>query len=246
MNKENHNIMILLKMIGIYQIINPNSLKIKDINIYKVINICLIMLTTTTTVIGICSIFYEMEGSLNNGMIDMQQFFYVASNIVASLKVIMIIHNSDRIWKFFDVTNDLCLFGKHSPGHFYKNRECTTRFVKISYLYVLMFFIAGFLWTLKPIILNISSQNNDYIRNINVSNFSYFITTKIYNTFYSYFYTMEVLMTIYITYGLLSYDLLIIIILPIIYSQYEIISFAFQNLQSIDDEEDGESTFNFK
>lgn len=238
MYKENHT-MLLLKIFGIYQIINPNSLKFNGTNIYKIINICLILLTTTTMLIGIFGIFYKVENSLHNSLIDMHEYFYILCNIVGNLKVTLIIYNSDKIWKLFDVSHhDMFLFSKLSPEQIYKTKKFKMRFEKISYLYIFQFFITSFSWALIPILLNNNLQNND-IRKMNITNLRYPIATKIYNRSYSLVYTIEMIMLCYTTYAVLLYDLLILLLLPIISSQYQIVSYAFENLKSRDDQEDG-------
>lgn len=238
---RDNNIMRLLKIIGMYQITNPNSSKTNGINIYKLININLIVLTTTITLIGIFGICYEME---DTGSIDTQQLFYFVCNSVGNLKVTMIIYNSDRIRKLFDIKRDLLLSSKHSVENFYENHKRVVRFVRISYLYILLFITVALSWALIPILLNNDSQNNDLIRKTNILNLIYPITTETYNKLYWYFYTMELITLLYTTYGLLLYDIFIILILPIIFSHYDIILSAFQNLKSRDDEKNGESIFN--
>lgn len=102
MNKENHAI-TLLTIIGIYQMVNPNGLKIISTNIYKLINICLVVLTTILLLMEIFSIFYNIEVTVqsHNGLIDVQKLFYILCTITGNLKIIFIIRNSNSIWIYW-------------------------------------------------------------------------------------------------------------------------------------------------
>jgi len=233
------------KIIGFYQMIDPNSPKMFGFNILNSVNMLLIVLTTTTTVIGTIGFIYKTDESMANSFKNMQTVFYIACITVANLKMITIIYNADTLWNLFNIAHESFLSNKYFKRNYYKIVSRGKYIERTSPLYFLVFFITALSWIIIPNISNdyISSdemQGNQNHHKINVVNMNYPIAAKTYNIHYNVFYVLECVMFLYAVYGLVIYDIFLISILHILCIQYEMISTAYENLRFKRDNELGE------
>lgn len=234
-----------LKIIGFYQLIDQNGLKIFNLKLCNVINILLIVFTTTTTVIGLVGFVYKTDESMENSFKNMQTIFYIACITVANLKMITIMRNADKLWDFFNIAHKSFLSNEYCIKNYYKIVDCGKYIKRTSPVYFLVFCITGLSWIIIPTISNNNvlsdeTQKNQNFHKANVVNMNYPIAAKTYYTYYNVFYLFETIMFSYAVYGLVVFDIFLISILQILCVQYEIITSAYENLRFKADDEDGE------
>uniref|UniRef100_A0A2S2NU95 Uncharacterized protein n=1 Tax=Schizaphis graminum TaxID=13262 RepID=A0A2S2NU95_SCHGA len=97
-----------------------------------------------------------------------------------------------------------------------------------------MFLMTAFAWPIVPIVVNNhvaskETQNNENIYITNIANMRYPITAKTYNKFYNLFYVSEFISVCYSAYGLAVFDLLILGLLQLMATHYEITASAYEN-----------------
>lgn len=116
MIKENKNAinLTLLKHIGFYQIVDPNSPKIVGVNVYIVLHLLFIIFITIMAIIGLSGISYKSYEYLNNDLHQyMKTLFYLGCISVGNFKMITTIYNADIIWDLLDVVHASFLKSKH-------------------------------------------------------------------------------------------------------------------------------------
>jgi len=235
---------ILLKLIGLYQMVNPKSPKMFGYNIYHVIHVFIVVLTTLVTVIGLTGLVYNNDKSLNNSFQDMQMLFYIACITVGNIKIIIIICNADEIWKTFDVEHESFLSNKYCKKNFFKINNCRKQSIRTLSLYIFLFYMAGILWIILPIIVNTDEiVINKNIHKNNVVNLRYPIKVETYNIYYNWLYVIETILCGYCTFGLVVFDIFILAKLQLIATQYDILSSAYENIVFIDENEEGKSVY---
>lgn len=238
MNREkNHGInLTLLKVISVYQMLDPNTKRVFSINIYAFINMALVTITTIMTVVGLIGFVYKTDDSMDNGFKKMQMIFYIFSILSGNLKIITILYNSKMIWKLLDITHKSFLSNKcYETMYNYKLVNSWKQMLIYFRWYLLIFAITPVTWLTTPIIVNSNNankeiQNNHTVHRVNVVNMMYPITEETYNKLYYAIYVMESVMCSYCGYSLVIFDLLIFTFLAIIATQYDMISCAYENL----------------
>lgn len=232
----------ILKCIGFYQLVNPSSPKMFGYNVYRVIHISMVVLTTTVTVIGLTGFVYNNDEFINTSFKDMQVLFYLACITVGNLKIFIVIYNADEIWKLFNIAHELFLSSKFCKMNYFKIKCCGEQAVRTLHCYLIIFCMTAILWILLPNIVNtdeaFTNKNN---RKLNVVNLRYPVTTETYNTYYNRFYVLEVILCSYCTFGLVLFDIFLFVMLQLISTEYDIVSSAYENNIRVfhDENEDG-------
>lgn len=228
----------LFKIIGFYQLVDPNGPKMFGYNVYKLVNITLITVTTVITVVGLSGFVYTSNNSKDDIFKIMQLLFYIACITVGNMKMIIIIYNAKQIWNLFNIAHESFLSSENCRKYYLNLKCCGKRFERTFQWYIFIFFMTAFLWIVVPIIIlnnhqigHTKTQNNENTYMINVVNLKYPITVNTYNTFYKFIYVMEVMIVLYSAYGLVAFDTFLIAILQLISTHYEIISLAYENLE---------------
>jgi len=242
MNKEEKYAMsfTLLNFIGFYQMVNPNSPKMFGYNIYHVIHMCIVVLSTTVTVLGLTGFVYNNDEPLNDGFQNMQMLFFITCITVGNLKVIMVICNADELWNLLNIAHESFLSSTYCQQNYYKLKNCGEKTVRILLWYIFLFYMTAVSWITLPNIVNIDETANDNnIRKKSIANLKYPIKVKTYNTYYNTIYVTESLMTCYSTCGLVLFDIFLLSMLKLISVQYEIVSSAYQHLEFKSGNENG-------
>lgn len=247
MNKEKKygTYLMFLKFIGVYQMLDPNTKRVFNINIYALINMILIIITTIMTVIGLTGFVYNTDDSMDIGLKKMQMIFYIFSILSGNLKIITILYNSKAIQKLFSITQESFLSSKrYKIMYNFKMENCRKQMLKYYPWYLLIFIFTAVTWITTPIIVNTMAnkeiQNNYAIHRVNVVNMKYPINEETYNTFYYVIFVLESVMCMYCGFGLVIFDLLIFTFLAIIATQYEMIIYAYESLKFEDERNYGE------
>lgn len=247
MNKENKNAIhfTLFKIIGVYQMADPNSIKMFGFNVYHLVNVTLIILSTIMTIFGLSGFIF-----INNDICESSDLvliiFFVTCITVGHFKTSMIINNANKIWGLFSVSHERFLSSRHSKKHFYKVVKCGDRLSKFFNGYFCLMLVTMTLYAMIPIIINYHFAANktlhgEMIRKINVINLKYPVTTDIYNAFYVVFYILECILLFCVAYGIFAFDLFAMTMLMVISVQYEVVALAYEHLEEPMDSENGNS-----
>lgn len=212
-------------------------------------NITLVMLTSTITVIGLSGFFYKLDNILyadDSGFKYLQMLFYLACIVLGNIKIVITIYNAKAIWKLYDVAHDSFLSNKYCNQNNHRVENCGKKFARIFVWYFFMYIMTAFLWSIVPIVVNNSveikaTQNSENIYMTNIGNLRYPVTAKTYNIFYKSFYALEFITVWYATYGLVVFDLFMVAILQLLATHYEMISSAYENIKCKDENNNSES-----
>lgn len=238
----------LFKITGFHQTVNPNSPKMFGFNVYQLINIALVTMSTFMIFIGLSGMLFRIEGSHKYNFKEFLLILFCVTCIMnGNLRTFIIIYNANFVWNLFDVVHMSFLSNSHCKRNQNKLVECGKSFKKIFLWYLLLFFVIAFVWITMPVFILISkdaktskkTQNNDNDRIANVINFKYPTTVKTYNMFYKVIFVMEASVCFYSTIVIVTFDLFLIAILKIICTQYQMISTAYENLPFKAQSEDG-------
>lgn len=227
----------LLKFIGIYQFVDPKSLKVLGFNIFQLIHIILIIISTTVVIVGLTGFFFNINNSIDNSFDEnMQLIFYITCLIVGNFKLIIIINYADKIWNLFYIINESFLRSNYCKKNFYKLINCGKSFRRLFFWYLFVFYMTSILWATRPIIINNRNSSQDLLTNntlhlLKLSNLKYPITEEMYNRNYMKIYLMESIISVYSAYALVAFDLFLFAILRIISTQYELVTSAYKNLE---------------
>lgn len=240
----------LFKLIGFYQMVNPNGSKIFGYNAHSFIHAAMVTFTSSYTFVGLSGIFCGPDDAAVVDIYkDMQTLFYVACISVGNLKIITTIRNAGTIWKSFFVVREpsaVASAGELCEINDSRLANCGKRFAKIFPWYFFLFASTAFAWVMAPIILNHGdAPNSENFRKTNVINLRYPVTAKTYNEFHKTFFAMESVMVSYSAFGLVSFDLFMIAVLQMTSTQYGIVSSWYETLKCTSGKGNGECVFSF-
>lgn len=235
----------LLKRIGFYQIVDPGSPKAFGINIFILINMLMIVVSTAVALTGFYGFTSVTNNPVHNIYTDVQVFSSLTFFMIANLRIITIIKNADKMFNLLKILHRSFLSNKLCKNSFDKQVRCGTQFANIFYpLYLIAYFLATILWGIVPLVRNMNVdddiQNIQNFRKNNVINIYYLVSGDTYNKYFSVFYVIEFIITAYCSYVLVIFDLFITLILQMITVQYEIVSTAYAKLEINADNDCGE------
>lgn len=187
----------LARYMGLYQILNPNCVKIYGYNPYHII--------ITGVILGSCAILILDSIGLYNSMVDFSLYLYSTTLTVSYcclfLKLFVIMRNSDKIWDCFEVTkSDILLYEKYDRKIFQRWLRRSERF---SYILAILITIPTIIWALSPIIFNdiyVVTRNMDGSLNkysLNILNLNFMVTDTTYNRYYYVYFFIEFIMYIF-------------------------------------------------
>lgn len=242
--KKEHEVYIqLFKLFGVYQLVDPSSPKIFRYKVYNLINIFLVVCSTTLVMIGLSGIFFKVEKptiKMDNAFKDFQMLFVIACAMVGNIKIMTIVLNANEIFNLLNIAHESFLSIKLSK----MNQDCVKfgkHFNKVFPWYFFLLFISLILWITTPIFLNITnSVSPENIHKPNFFNLKYPINVETYNTFFMEFYIVETIITIYFIYCIIIFDLFLFSILQLLSNYYEIISSTFEYFDIRSGKKDGE------
>lgn len=187
----------LSRYMGLYQILNPNCVKMYGYNPYHII--------ITGVIFGSCTILILDTISLYNSMHDLNLFLYSSTLIVTFyslfFKLWVIMHNSDKIWDCFEITKfDILLYEGYDRKILQRWLRRSERF---SYGLAILLIFATIGWVATPIIFNntyVVTGNKDGSLNkyrLNVFNLNFLVTDTTYNRYFYVYFIIELLIIIF-------------------------------------------------
>lgn len=235
----------LFKLIGVYQMVDPNTQKIFGFNVYHFVNIVFITFTTIMTILGLSGFFYKVQNN-NYNTSEVDIIFIIFSTVcitIGNLKIIIIIFKARQLWNMMEITDKSFLSNTFYRRNYHKILKCGDLLSKFFNLYFSFVLITLTSYAIVPIVLNARSidatQNTETIQKMNIINLRYPFTTEIYNTFFKIFYASECIILFYTGFGVFALDLFSMTLLMVISYQYKLLASAFEVLEYRMDNKDG-------
>ncbi|KAF0766000.1 odorant receptor 46a-like, partial [Aphis craccivora] len=209
--------MKLAKIMGLYQILTPDSISIFGYNIYHIVIVFFGAFMFVISMLFPIGLLY-----LRNDMIALMYYMGCISNfILSSYKMGNILYYSKDIWRCIDVTNFYFISYKHYDRNLFKNWQ--TRSIRITYIYIVIALFAFFCWIFSPCVMNKSIIT---IRNIDGS----YTSHETYNMHFYIFYIIEIIVSVCYVYFTIIFDVLMLLICFAISYQLETISSTIKSL----------------
>jgi len=213
----------LLKLSGLYQVFDPNCLKIYDWNVYRLSLIVLCSITQFIFLFGSIGFFVKMEDFYS----QFDFFLYSLSFIHMYLslwKLWTLFYNADKIWELFDVTKLNFLWSENKNTNIlYESRDNN---IKMTNFYFIVTTIMVTPWIIFPIETYMLTNSNDNLRFQNIINLRFPVTISIYNKYFLIFYMMELFIFVNILYITIVTEIFFITFCWAIIGQYKSLQVA--------------------
>lgn len=200
----------LMKIIGLYQLLNPNATTLFGYNIYKLGGFISILYLTLNIIMCNISIYYSQYDF--TAVVRYIMFIYATFFVI--IKISFLIIKSDILWNFISFTSINFLSYSGHQKYFLMNARIISLIISNVFAILWAAFIA--LWIFSPIVikdsyLNIKSKNSTYMQyRYNMLNLLFPVSTQFYNDNFTVFYLFEtIILTIY-GYSMIVFDCLII------------------------------------
>lgn len=198
-----------LKYIGVFKFLNPQSPKIYDINIYKLIAKIELLFSTLSLILTTFSIYYSSY-DMN---LCVPYIFYFVSIFEKSLFQYYIIKYSDNIWDFMHVINKNFIVFNNPIKEPFSTEPSKYKIAMRTTLYIWVF--VSITWIFTPLVQQknyrvIHFRNNIYNYHYSVFNFIIPITDKIYNEYFIIIYVIEAIVMICFIHMAILYDSIVI------------------------------------
>lgn len=222
--------MKLARIMGLYQILIPNSFSIFGYNIYHIITVFFVSFTFAISMLFPIGLLY-----LRNDIIAIMYYMGCISNFLLScFKMVNILYHSKDIWKCIDVTSFNYISYKNYDRNVFKNWQ--TRSIRVTYIYIVIALFAFFCWIFSPCIMNksvIAIRNIDgsYSKyRMNIFNLYLIASNETYNRNFYIFYVIEIIISICYVYFTIVFDVLMLLVCFAISYQLETISNTIKSL----------------
>lgn len=201
--------MKLLKIIGLYQILSSNTVKLFGYNIYRFISVIQLIIYLMALIVIILNLYYY-----TNDIFGMANYFILVANyLLASVKIYNIIKNADRFWSCIQSTSVKYLSYKY---HNNRTLQMGRTKSKLFSMFFIFSWIAGVVgWFLSPYFirthkLEVKVNNETYYYRYGIINLIYPVTDQFYNDHYLSYYIMEMTLGILWCHSTLIFDVLTI------------------------------------
>lgn len=222
----------IAKRIGLYQILDPSSMKIRGYNAYCVVFFVVSLLIDfiPSTIFSSGLYFWRND--------NLTFFFNIAtlSNILfASFKIFMILYNSGKLRKCIDVTS----FNFLSHYQYYNenlSKQTRKRVIQLTNAYGIFMISVSIMWTISPIILSgvvvkIKNADNSYnTYRLNMIGLYFPVSSETYNDHFFIFYFIEMIIVNSVIFFYFVTDILLVSLCLAFRCQMEKISEAIQLL----------------
>lgn len=208
---------------------DTSSAKIFNVNGHRLAWILITFSIQIIIAFGLVGFFVETEDTVDEILL-MHLLLYYINNCMCLFKIIVFVRKADCIWQLFDVSKMNFIDNRRCRKHVEILRKYRALSVKLTDFFSNYAIIATVGWALSPLVVNFSSANDDSKRFENVFNFRFPVTTFVYNNYYFAFYLMELVVTVYLVYTYVVFDLFVFSFCYTIIAQYEVIALAFENI----------------
>lgn len=238
----------LIKQIGLYQLLNPNTpTKPLGCNIFKLVAVLSLLYLTLTNVMCNISIYYI----LNDFTEVVKYIMLVFATLFAVMKMYFVIRKSHKLWELIRFT---CIHFLPYRGH-QKNILIEAREVsiKISKIITLGWITIIIVWILSPIFMqgnyiNVMSKDGTSYRRYryNMLSLIFPVSAQFYNENFKWFYSIEMIATLMYGYSMVIFDCLVISMCITMTYQLKMIALSYSTLGHNDVENNSKSKFYFE
>jgi len=215
-------------MVGLYQILNPKSDKLRGYNVYH------IAVLLVTSYICLISAILCVNGVnyWRYHKVDSSLYFGTAGySLFTCYKMGRIVRHSDRLWKCLAITRlDLTSCGGHSMEDCRKTTILYTYTIATFTTFSLICFVAcPFIFGDTTFTMTDYNGSTGTYR-LNMFNGYTFISDEIYNGFFAIFYAVETVYAVTVVVFINIYDILIVTLCLAISGQLRTVSYAFASV----------------
>lgn len=210
--KDEEQLMIntkLMKMTGLYQLLNPRNSIAYGFNIFKGTAIIYMIILILTSIVLILNTYY-FSNDVNEVI---KYLMYLVSSVMASIKLYYLMKHSDTIWRCIHLTSiDSLSYECHRKQILEVGRS---RSKLLTSIFTSLWLIVTACCVCSPFVSQnyyVSLEVRNEIKNYryNVLNLVFPVTDKFYNDNFMYYYYTEMLPTIFWGHSTLIFNLLII------------------------------------
>jgi len=220
----------LMKLTGLYQILNPDTPKSFGWNIFKLGGILGIVYRTLVFMMCNLSIYY----SLNDFTEVVKYFMLIIATLFALIKMSFIILNSNALWNFINLTSIDYLTYKGQQKYILIDARNLS--ISISNIFTLSWIAIILVWILSPILIkdnfiNVKSKNDTYSQyRYNMLNLIFPVSAQFYNNNFIVFYFLESIALIVYGYSMMVFDNLVFSVCITITYQLKSIALSYCSL----------------
>lgn len=220
----------LLKRLGVYQILNPETRNIFGYNVYHVVSVFIALPMLVVSIL--CP--FGLYHLLNDITAFILYFGSVNNYLFSCYKMYIIVIHSKDIWDCVDVTRrDFMSYQKYDATVF---NNWQNRIVRVMYTYLCVVSLPILIWFMSPCILQnttVSYRNLDGTYStyrMNIINLYLIVSSETYNSYFYVFYLVE--LTIYVGFYFFSilFDILLGVLCFALSCQLETISDGIHSL----------------
>uniref|UniRef100_A0A2S2QX92 Uncharacterized protein n=1 Tax=Sipha flava TaxID=143950 RepID=A0A2S2QX92_9HEMI len=228
----------VFKLIGMYQMVDPDSPKVCGRNVYASVNVALIVCTTAMTVLSTCGFFSGVRDTFRNNDFDVVLIlFYYACIGVGNYKTTVLVLNAAEVWTLFGVARVSFLGNRYCTGNRRRMADRGASLSRFFAWYLALIVVTLTSYAIIPLVTNhryagpTSAPGGGAYRKSNVINLRYPFAADTYNTYYPAFYAMECALAFYAGYGTFAFDLFALTTMYFVSVQYELLASAFRALE---------------
>jgi len=220
--------MSILKICRFYHILDPNSVKFLNRNIYKFLCIMFITFTLCVIFFGHVGMFTNMDDTLSdiNLLQLMFSYIYFYLNMV---KISVFLYKAKTVWNLFDVVRSDFLRSKQCRKSINTLYDCRDLIIKSTKYYIFIILMFHTQWMSVPLLMNAFNESVN-CRKQNIINIPFPVSIHTYNQYYVSFYVIELMVVSLCTYTLIVIDILIISFCWVIIILYQILTKSFADV----------------
>jgi len=220
----------LMKLTGLYQLLNPDTPKFFGCNIFKLGGTLGAVFLILTFLMCNLSIYY----SLNDFTEAVKYFMLIIATVFAFTKMSFIVLNSNALWNLICFTSiDYLTYRGQQKYMLIFARKLS---ISISNIFTLSWIVVISVWVLFPIIIkdnfmNVKSKDDTFSQyRYNMLNLIFPVSAKFYNNNFIVFYLLESIALISYGYSMVVFDNLVVSLCITITYQLKSIALSYSTL----------------
>jgi len=221
----------LAKIVGLRQMLNPNSMKIRGYNVYQLfIAFGLILPKFVVTLMIPIGLYHWMEDKLAVTLCCA----YISNYLFTCGKSVYIMYNSNKLWELYEVSNSNFMSYRCYNVDIFRNWRLRCK--RLSSVLIMISVIVLFFWAACPHVLkysvvrikNVDGSWNVY--RLNIYNLYFMVSDATYNEHFNIFYCVELVVKLTAVFTFTLFHFIIVTMSCSINCQLEMISYAVQSL----------------
>ncbi|KAL4098209.1 hypothetical protein QTP88_022856 [Uroleucon formosanum] len=231
-NEKSHVFNIkLAKCIGLYQILDPGTVKFRGQNIYHIVAACILLVMCVNSVLlNVSSLYY----GTNNISISVDCFWKAETSLYLIYKIWIVVSHSNDVWNLLSITRydftSFSLRNRHILDCWRDRSVLLTTMFAIMYSCFSAFYLVSTLVFRNDILPVKNHDGSVGFYRQNVMNFYLIVSDETYNAHYTTFYFVEALYLAIMVISFLIFDIVLVTLCIAICSQMQMICFAFKSV----------------